>query len=363
LKIISFVPSKTHVLCPSTYPGAAAPCTVEGRITRDTTAGSRHDGRMTAELRHRVRTVLGAMQRQSWEQGVAAQAVADLGRDDLAALLADAAVRRQTSDGRLGTVEGEAGSVNGAACGETVLELARSAHDDRWSRAAAAQLDWLLRGAPRAADGTLYHLLDGREVWADTVYMVVPFLAAAGHQDAAAIQVDGHRRRLFDEATGLYAARWDDTTGRRHHPEHWGAASGWVAAGIARALHRTPDWPAGRRTDLAAHARQVIDGCLAHRRPDGLFHNVLDDPASFRETNVAQMLAYAALTGTADGWLPLQYTAVGRDLLRAADAEVDEHGYVTGACGGPGFDRPGVSAEAQAFNLMAAAALAAHEPV
>ncbi len=317
---------------------------------------------MTGELRRRVRTVLGSMQRQSWEQGVAAQAVADLGRHDLAALLADAAVRRQSPDGRLGTVEAEAGSVNGAACGETVLDLARSTGDDRWARAAATQLDWLVRGAPRAADGTLYHLLDGREVWADTVYMVVPFLAAAGHHDLAAAQVDGHRRRLFDEPTGLYAARWDDTAGRRTHPEHWGAASGWVAAGIARTLHRTPDWPADRRNDLAAHARRVIDGCLAHRRPDGLFHNVLDDPATFRETNVAQMLAYAALTGTADGWLPAGYTAVGRDLLRAADAQVDGQGYVTGACGGPSFDRPGVSAEAQAFNLMAAAALAAHDP-
>ena len=64
----------------------------------------------------RVLSALLAMQRQSWEQGVAAQACRDIGRDDLVRLLAHAAVTRQAADGRLADVDGEAGSVNGAAC-------------------------------------------------------------------------------------------------------------------------------------------------------------------------------------------------------------------------------------------------------
>jgi unsaturated rhamnogalacturonyl hydrolase len=108
---------------------------------------------------------------------------------------------------------------------------------------------------------------------------------------------------------------------------------------------------------MAGHARSVLDACLAHRRPDGLFHDTLDDPASFRETNVAQMLAYAALTGAADGWLPPGYADTGRDLLAAAARQVDGLGRVTGACGSPTFQHPGVSAEAQAFHLLAVAAL------
>ncbi|MDT5035395.1 MAG: unsaturated rhamnogalacturonyl hydrolase [Micromonosporaceae bacterium] len=304
----------------------------------------------------RVVGVLLTMQRQSWEQGVAAQAAADLGHDDVALLLADAAVTRQAPDGRLGVVEDERGAVNGAACGESVLLAARLTGQPRWSRAAQRQVDWLVHGAPRAGDGTLFHLLGSREVWADTVYMVVALLAATGHTELALAQVDGHRRRLYDEVGGLYAARWDEDAAVPNGPEHWGAASGWVAAGIARALRVAHAWPAGDRERLGGHVRGVLDACLAHRRADGLFGNVLDDPTSFRETNVAQMLAYAALVGAADGWLPPAYGATGRDLLAAAGRQVDARGFVTGACGSPRFDGPGVSAEAQAFHLLAVAA-------
>jgi unsaturated rhamnogalacturonyl hydrolase len=292
----------------------------------------------------RVLNALLAMQRQSWEQGVAAQAALDLGRADLAALLAEAAVTRQSPDGRLAGVERETGSVNGAACGEAVLRAG-------FTDAARRQLDWLARDAPRAGDGTLYHLIDGREVWADTVYMVVPFLALSGRADLAVRQIEGHRERLCRE--GVYAAIWSEDTGTLRRADRWGGGNGWVVAGIARALRLAPSLP---REPLAGHAREVLDACLALRRPDGLFHDVLDDPATFVETNAAQMFAYAALTGAADGWLPASYAEVGRDLLAAATAKVDEHGVVRGACGSPAFDRSGTSAEAQAFHLLATAA-------
>jgi unsaturated rhamnogalacturonyl hydrolase len=97
---------------------------------------------------------------------------------------------------------------------------------------------------------------------------------------------------------------------------------------------------------------------LALRRSDGLFHDVLDSPSTFRESNAAQMFAYGALTGVADGWLPDSYAEVGRDLLAAASREVDSRGLVQNACGSPTFDRAGTSPEAQAFHLLASAAAA-----
>jgi unsaturated rhamnogalacturonyl hydrolase len=277
-----------------------------------------------------------AMQRQSWEQGVASQAALDLGRLDLARSMAESAVTLQALDGRLGGADDNA--VNGAACGEAVV---RSGFAD----AARRQLDWLLRGARRAADGTIFHVLDRDEVWADTVYMVVPFLALSGEIDEAVRQVEGHRRALCRD--GVYSAI---APGR---PARWGGGNGWVVAGIARAVRLAPSLAAA---GLPAHAREVLDACLEFRRPDGLFHDVLDDPSSFRETNAAQMFAYGALTGAADGWLPSSYAGVGRSLLAAATREVDEFGFVRGACGAPRFDRPGISAEAQAFHVLATAA-------
>nr|WP_236718254.1 glycoside hydrolase family 88 protein [Actinoplanes sp. TFC3] len=275
---------------------------------------------------------------------MAAQAALDLGRDDLVVLLAEAAVARQAPDGRLGDV-GENGAVNGAACGEAVLAAFGRTGKAVFAEAARKQLAWLESGAERAEDGTLFHLTDSREIWADTVYMVVPFLAVSGRVELAWQQIEGHRRRLCHD--GVYSA----STVRS---ARWGAASGWVVAAIARTLRITPDFPDRHR--LAVHAREVLDAALAFRRPDGLFNDVLDDPATFREANAAQMFAYAALTGAADGWLPSVYVETGRDLLAAAARCVDGSGVVRDVAGSPGFDRPGTSTEAQAFAILAAVA-------
>jgi len=312
----------------------------------------------------RVAAAMLGMQRQSWEQGVAGQALLALGRTDLARVLARDAVARQTPDGRLAEIDG-AGLVNGAANLEAVDLLAASG-DPAAAAAAARQRDWLARTCPRAADGTLFHLTGSRQVWADTVYMVVPTWTpadagadpppaadpprAADPSPAALQQLAGHRRRLFDPVSGLYAARWDEDEGRLVDARHWGTGNGWVAAATARAVHR---WcPSGSRTadaaELVGHMRGLVDACLALRRPDGSFGDVLDDPASFSDVTCGLMLAYTAATGIVDGWLPTDRLPVVRSLLATARERVDADGLVTGVCGAPPFDRPGTAVEAQA---------------
>jgi|SRR5829696_989885 len=59
------------------------------------------------------------IQRLSWEQGVAAEAVLDLGRYELVRVLAREAVTRQAPDGRLAEV-GEGNLVDAAAKAEAV---------------------------------------------------------------------------------------------------------------------------------------------------------------------------------------------------------------------------------------------------
>ncbi len=298
------------------------------------------------DLQRRVLRAALGMQRQSWEQGVFSHALLDLGLHGLAAVVARDAVTRQNPEGMLGEIDG-VGLVNAGSLVEVV----------RWAglgEASQRQLDWLLRGCPRAADGTLFHIRDLREMWIDTVYMVVPALVLAGEVDAARLQFEGHRRRLFDASTGLYGWRWDEDAAAVTHPEHWGTGTGWVVAGIARTIHLLGQHEFS--TELAEHAHTVIDACLALRADNGIFHNIVDDPDSFAEGNLAQMLAYAILTGVSDGWLPRSYEPIGRSLVGSARGLVDEHGFVRQVCGAPHFDHQGTSAEAQAFFLLATAA-------
>jgi unsaturated rhamnogalacturonyl hydrolase len=307
----------------------------------------------SSALAHRVLTAMLAMQRYSWEHGVASNAVHDVGRYDVLLAMAHDAVTRQTRSGQLADLR-ESSAVNGAANGEAVLWAGRATGDPRYHQAADWQLYWLLEHAPRTDEGTLYHLTTSRQIWADTVYMVCPFLAAAGHPGPAVGQVEGHRARLFNEEAGLYAAIWDDDRRALTRPAFWGTGNGWVLAGIARMM---PSLPRGEaRDDLGRHAQRVIDSALRWRRKDGLFHDVLNAPDTFVETNFAQMLAYAIFCGVADRWLPFGYLGLGHSLRESAAARVDNAGLVWGVCGAPEFVEPGTSVEGQAFFLMAQAA-------
>jgi rhamnogalacturonyl hydrolase YesR len=100
----------------------------------------------------------------------------------------------------------------------------------------------------------------------------------------------------------------------------------------------------------------TFDGCLAHRRPDGLFHAVVDDPQTFVETNLAQMLSYAIFRGVKGGWLAKSYLKEADVMRRAAAAKVDGLGYVQDVCGSPTFEKPGTATEGQAFFILMEAA-------
>jgi len=304
------------------------------------------------DVEQAVLSALLALQRLSWEQGVTGHAALDLGRDDLVRVIAEDAVVRQDSDGRLGEVDG-GGLVNCGALVEVVDAAWRLTGDPALRAGLDRQLAWFESGCPRATDGTLCHITGSRQMWTDSVYMLVPALFRLGRPEAAMTQLAGHRQRLQTPG-GLYAARWDEPTASLVWPAHWGTGNGWVAAGLARAWREEAAEP--YRDELAAQAWEVIEVCLAHRRGDGLFHDVLDDPATFVEANVAQMLAYATLSGVADGWLEPSWAVVGRDLRAAAARGVGPDGFVRPVAGSPRFDRAGRSAEAQAFFLLAAAA-------
>lgn len=296
------------------------------------------------------------MQRHSWDQGVTAAALADCGRRDLLRVLLDDPVARQLPDGRLAELQADA-LVNSGALGEVLHDAAADSGDPGWAAAADRQRDWLLHGAPRAADGTLFHLAGHREVWVDTVYMAVPALVAYGAADRALAQLAGHRVRLRDPRSGLWRARWDEDTGRVVDKRAWGTGNGWVVAALTRTVARMAGGSGGTAAgELATELRTLLDDCLRLRRADGLFGNLLDDADSFTETTVGAMLAYGALRGAAGGWLPRRYGEIGTSLLEAVAGRLDELGRVTGACAAPRYDRSGFSPESQAFALLADAA-------
>lgn len=304
----------------------------------------------------KVSLALLSMQRYSWEQGVAAQAFLELSETETAILLARDAAQRQGADGRLAILRDNDGVTDPAANGEALLAAARITKEPALQAAADAMLNYLMQAAPRAADGTLFHVTDAKEIWVDSIYMAPPFLAAAGEVHDALQQLRGFKLRLWDSEHGLYRHIWSEEKNAFIRSAHWGVGNGWAAAGMIRVIRSLPDSMSNEKTDLEKHVKEIIDGCLVHQREDGLFHDVVDDPETFVETNLAQMLAYSIYRGISGGWLAPDYKNRAEQMREAVHAKVDSSGYVQGVCGAPSFDRPGTAPEGQAFFLLMEAA-------
>jgi rhamnogalacturonyl hydrolase YesR len=339
-------------LCATALAGAS------GIAVKTTLASQAPDGRVNSESAQRIEKATSAamaMQRRDWEQGILAQALMQAGDRERVILLTKAAIVQQTPDGRMGVVV-NGGPTDPAMGGAAYAKAAEWTRDPQMRHAIDQMLGWIRHLAPRNPDGILYHTFTGPEMWSDGFNGAPPFLAAMGFYDEALEQVEGYRRRLWDPEKRLVAHIWDDAKQQLKDPGFWGGGNGWAAAGLARVIRILPPDRHQDREHLADFARQIIDGCLSHQRADGLFHNAVDQPSSFVETNLAQMLAFAVYQGITDRWLPLSYQVHADRMRTAARSKMDAYGLVQGACSAPNFDRPGTSTEAQAFCILMEAA-------
>jgi len=314
---------------------------------------NKKDGNETVQ--NVIRAML-SMQRRAWEQGVASQALLELGETDLAILLAKDAVVNQRKDGRLGLNEGDRAATDPASNGESVLAAAKATGDEKLKKAAEQMLDFLLYKAPRTREGILYHNCIENMVWVDAFYMAPPFLAVSGHPDEAIKQIIGYRKILFNPEKKLYHHIWDEDRQRFERKLFWGVGNGWAAAGMTRVIRALPESMKKEKDMIAGFVREVVEGCLKYQREDGLFHDILDDPTTFVETNAAQMLAYSIFRGVTGGWMDSKYLPHASRMRDAVYRKVDGFGLVQGVCGAPRFDRAGTATEGQAFFLLMEAA-------
>jgi unsaturated rhamnogalacturonyl hydrolase len=300
----------------------------------------------------KVKLAMLTMQRHAWEQGVAAQALLELGDEDLLTLMAKEAVVRVSDDGRLGQVSDNHGVTDPGANGEAVLHAALRTGDMKLKAGADGMLEYFLHKAPRRKDGTFYHIDDKPQVWIDSMYMAPPFLAVAGRPEEALKQVEGLRGLLWNKEKKLFSHIWDDAKNDFGRKDFWGVGNGWAAAGMTRVRRALPDRMPAEKKRLEGYIRDVLDGCLAHQRPDGLFHDVLGNAKSFVEVNLSQILAYTIYRGIKGGWIAAAYKARADKMRQAARAKVDALGLVQDVCGSPTFEAPGTATEGQAFFIL-----------
>ncbi len=299
-----------------------------------------------------AKLALLSMQRYSWEQGVTMQAFLEQGDMDVVIAMAKEAAYRQIPDGRAAVIGNMDAITDPCSVGEALLEAIRLTQSEDLIIAQDKLLDWALHTAPRNEQGIVYHLISKPQFWVDSMYMLPPYLAAAGYYEEAVKQINGYWNILFNKEYSLMSHMWDDEEKVFAREAFWGVGNGWTLAGLARVIDQLPDNMKSEKGELIAKASCLIDSILKYMRKDGLFHDVINEDKTFVETNLSQMLSYTLFRGMKSGWLTNEYEVTAKKLRKSANDKVDEFGLVQGVCGAPDFNKAGVAPEGQAFYLL-----------
>lgn len=226
-----------------------------------------------------------------------------------------------------------------------MLEYDRDGKSAEVSRIAGRIADYIVNEQPREEHGAFCRR--DQTIWADDMYMSVPFLCRyaqrtgdTGCIDLAAEQLLWYRALLFMPQKGLMAHMLSLSRGC-HNAIPWSRGNGWVIFALSELLMRMPsDHP--RRRDILSFFTELTEGYLSCQDESGMWHQILDDPASYPETSATAMMISAFSRGVRLGLYGKALAdAAEKSALKAWQAlkgiSIDRNGNVYGVCRGSGF--------------------------
>ena len=300
---------------------------------------------------NKVKNAMLCMQRYSWEHGTAMQAMLEIGDTASLIIMARESLQRSSSDGRLSMVGSDMNIADTGVNGPGILAAYKITGDEKYFNAAQAQYQYLKKQESKNGTGVIYHNNKSKVIFSDNMFMVAPFLVQMGDFDEVMAQIEGIRRILWNEKEKLFHHIRIEETGEYKDLDFWGGGNGWCAAAMAQIIEIIPEDRISDKQKLIRYYTELIDGCLTHQLPNGLFYDNITD-ANFEETTLPAMLAYSIYTGVQAGWLDSKYLRPAEKMRAVVYANIDEFGLMQNASKAPRFNSPGTSTEGQAFLLM-----------
>lgn len=236
-------------------------------------------------------------------------------------------------------------TINSMAPFAVFPELYRATNNNWFLEKSREIASWMIDEAPRTREGAFEHTVTENvafqeQVWADTIYMAVLFLAryAGLTQDRKAAeealqQTLLHLRLLQNPDTGLLYHGWNCEAGNHMSAAQWNRANAWIMIAVPeivteiRGVIEIPDELHIRYMKLA----KVLRDCQSD---DGLWHTVLDRRDYYKETSGSAGIAGGFIKAVKAGMLDTTYLASSRLTLESILGLITSTGEVTGVSGG-----------------------------
>jgi len=211
-----------------------------------------------------------------------------------------------------------------------------------WAKYAAEEM-------PRTPESGITHTAvdssNQGELWDDTLYMTVLFMARIGvvlgkksYVEESVRQFLVHLKYLTDTRTGLFFHGWTFEENHNFAGAKWGRGNAWYTAGLVDYLDMVELADGVKGYLLSSLERQVAE--LAELQADsGMWHTLLDDPTAYEETSATAGFAYGILKAVRKGYIGESYRETGLRALKAVIGKIDDKGAVHGVSYGTRMGR------------------------
>jgi rhamnogalacturonyl hydrolase YesR len=203
--------------------------------------------------------------------------------------------------------------------------------------------DHVLKKQERLKDGTLVRSFPHKmTLWADDLYMSVPFLARMGkltgdkkYFNDAAKQVVNFTKYLFCKNTELYYHCYYSDL-KTNGVAHWGRCNGWVMMAQVNLLNLL-DRGHSKRETLISILFQHILGIAKYQDIIGLWHQILNKNDSYLESSCTAMFTYSIARAVNEGWIDKRYASIALRGWEGLQTKIRGDGQLEDICIGTGI--------------------------
>ena len=210
--------------------------------------------------------------------------------------------------------------------------------DERYLGPCRESAAWILAHFPRTQEGGFQHMtsdtLNDQELWDDTLFMTVLFLANMGRIEGNQAYIDEaqkqfllHAKYLADPNTGLWYHGWTFNGNHNFAGAFWGRGNCWVTIAIPEFLQMVScDGTVKARLTEVLLAQ--VESLVRYQNENGMWHTLIDDPTSYVESSATCGFGYGILKAVHTGLIDASYESVACKALTPILDYISDTGVV-----------------------------------